>query len=233
MKKLFADIGSKLVDYKEAIEDKFSIDELRGNESKETLQELVSLMNAHYGLEVSLIVTEDSPHGGFVSIDTLERNREYFPGILKRAESASEKFGKDGLILIHPSFRSMEVTAHEYGHAVYRSRYGLRHVIGEQNSIRVIAVINATSTVASMATFAMKANRPLGMAFGFAVSVPTLIGEAYASLIAKEYLVECLKYDMKTKGLKKAYGTYVAQSVMSAFGGDLNTRVARLFIAFK
>jgi len=72
------------------------------------------------------------------------------------------------------------------------------------------------------------------MVVGFAITIPTLIEERFASNIAEEFLTkEMPEYDFNRDGLDKAFGTYIGQSLTSALGGDILGRIGKARTAFR
>lgn len=135
-----------------------------------------------------------------------------------------QKIKRLGHISYDPDFNKAGIIAHEAGHAAIRTKNPWYHPSRMNQSVfRTISdLVSPISGTIGTATGLASENPLYGAAAGLGsaalLSLPTLINEAQATGYAKKYLEQSSHKgqtkDKNRQALNKAYGTYVASSLL-------------------
>lgn len=220
-KNLFTDITSKLEDrittglntaaqkYEKIVP---SFTGLSGQD--ENLLDMLSNFNKSSRMDVKLVISDSTEAGMYFPWATIRDSKDV-RNILG-AESASFEEYRDGAIVLNPNFQTIEILAHEYGHAIFNRNFV--PAVDAKMKAKISTGLKLTSAAISLSSFIAKRHYIAAAAIAVASEVPTLFEEAYAT---RQGIYLMHEFEHKAKpGLLDAYLTYVRATLVSVAGGD-------------
>ena len=230
-KNLFSNITSKIENGIEIASAKYEkivppMTDLRGND--DNIVEMLAQFNEAENMNVKLIISSDTPAGMYFSWSAIRDAKDVRDLLSIQSRSASFEDFRDGAIVLNPEFQTIEILAHEYGHAIFNKNFVPAMDI--KVKAKVETGIKLTSAAISLASFVAKRHYIVAAGIALSSELPILVEEAYATRQGMR-LMENFNHEIKP-GLLGAYMTYARATVVSMMGGDYNNLLSRTKYVF-